>query len=239
MRPFTLFLLLSVLLPSSMLAQLTWTKHSYTVPSQAVRRADFNADGFPDLLLFDGTFWADDELIALMKQHGTWQIPTLTRDSTPFAFAKPEPYLNDPFFTRAAAPLFLKALHDPQYLKNMVSDKHWAEYPPLLENSKHNLKRLADAGIRYGFGTDAGVPTRVPAYLDHEEIQLMAAAGLTPMQIITAATKSGAEFLGARDLGTLERGKWADLIVLGGNPLADLKNSRRIESVYVAGNKAN
>ena len=55
MRPFTLFLLLSVLLPSSMLAQLTWTKHSYTVPSQAVRRADFNADGFPDLLLFDGT----------------------------------------------------------------------------------------------------------------------------------------------------------------------------------------
>ena len=181
----------------------------------------------------------DDELIRLMKQHGTWLIPTLTRDSTPFAFAKPEPYLNDPFFTRAAPPLFLKALHDPQYLKNMVSDKHWAEYPPLLENSKRNLKRLADAGIRYGFGTDAGVPTRVPAYLDHEEIQLMAAAGLTPMQIITAATKSGAEFLGVRDLGTLERGKWADLIVLGGNPIADLKNSRKIESVYIAGNKAN
>src|SRR5207248_139954 len=63
----------------------------------------------------------DDELIRLMKQHGTWLIPTLTRDSTPFAFAKPEPYLNDPFFTRAAPPLFLKALHDPQYLKNMVS----------------------------------------------------------------------------------------------------------------------
>jgi len=181
----------------------------------------------------------DDELIRLMKQHGTWQIPTLTRDSTPFAFANPKPYLDDPFFTRAAAPLFLNALRDPQYLKNMVSDKHWAEYPPLLKNSMQNLKRLADAGVKFGFGTDAGVPTRVPAYLDHEEIQLMAQAGLTPMQIITAATRSGAEFLGARDLGTLERGKWADLVVLDADPLSDLKNTRKISAVYIAGNKAN
>jgi imidazolonepropionase-like amidohydrolase len=179
----------------------------------------------------------DDELIQLMKQHGTWLIPTLTRDRTPFAYDKPEPYLNDPFFTRAAPPLFLKALQDPKYLKDMVADKYWARYPGLLQNSEHNLKRLADAGIRYGFGTDAGVPGRVPAYLDHWEFQLMAEAGLTPMQIITAATKSSAEFLGARDLGTLERGKWADLIVLGGNPLSDLKNTRKIDSVFIAGNK--
>ena len=181
----------------------------------------------------------DDELIRLMKQHGTFQIPTLTRDRTPFAYDKPEPYLNDPFFTRAAPPLFLKALQDPQYLKNMVADKYWPRYPALLQNSEHNLKRLADAGVRYGFGTDAGVPGRVPAYLDHWELQLMAEAGLTPMQIITAATRSSAEFLGARDLGTLVAGKWADLVVLDANPLADLKNSRKIAAVYIAGNKAN
>jgi len=54
-----------------------------------------------------------------------------------------------------------------------------------------------------------------------------------------AATKSGAEFLGARDLGTLERGKWADLVVLDADPLSDLKNTRRISAVYIAGNKAN
>ena len=73
----------------------------------------------------------------------------------------------------------------------------------------------------------------------HWPFHLAPPATWSPMQIITAATKSGAEFLGARDLGTLERGKWADLIVLGGNPIADLKNSRKIESVYIAGNKAN
>jgi imidazolonepropionase-like amidohydrolase len=65
----------------------------------------------------------------------------------------------------------------------------------------------------------------------------MAQAGLTPMQIITAATRSGAEFLGAKDLGTLDRGKWADLIVLGRSPLVDIRNSRSIEAVYMAGNK--
>jgi imidazolonepropionase-like amidohydrolase len=65
----------------------------------------------------------------------------------------------------------------------------------------------------------------------------MVEAGLTPSQVITAATKSGAEFLQAPDLGTIERGKWADLLVLAGNPLDDIKNSRRINAVYVAGHK--
>jgi len=179
----------------------------------------------------------DDELIALMKQHGTWQIPTLTRDSTPFEFEHPERFLNDPFFMRAAPPLWVANLRSPAFLKAMVSDKHFREYPGLLENSKKNLKRMHDAGVRYGFGTDAGVPGRVPAYLDHEELLLMRDAGLTPMQILVAATKSSAEFLGARDLGTVERGKWADLLVLGGDPIADLSNSRKIDAVYVAGNK--
>jgi imidazolonepropionase-like amidohydrolase len=179
----------------------------------------------------------DDELIKLMKQHGTWQIPTLTRDSTPFEFEHPEPFLNDPFFMRAAPPLWVANLRSPAFLKAMVADKHFREYPGLLENSKKNLKRLHDAGVRYGFGTDAGVPGRVPAYLDHEELLLMRDAGLTPMQVLVAATKSSAEFLGARDLGTVERGKWADLLVLGGDPLGDLSNSRKIDAVYVAGNK--
>ena len=65
----------------------------------------------------------------------------------------------------------------------------------------------------------------------------MVEAGLTPAQVITAATRSGAEFLGAKDLGTIERGKWADLLVLAASPLDDIRNTRRIDAVYVAGNK--
>jgi imidazolonepropionase-like amidohydrolase len=56
------------------------------------------------------------------------------------------------------------------------------------------------------------------------------------MQALTAATRNGAEFLGAKDLGTLESSKWADLIVLNRNPLDNIKKTRTISAVYIAGN---
>ena len=103
--------------------------------------------------------------------------------------------------------------------------------------AEHNLKTEADAGVRYGFGTDSGPPGRFPGYFAQWELVLMVQAGLTPMQVITAATGSAATFLHAKDLGTLEAGKWADLVVLTRNPLEDIKNTRTIEAVYLAGNR--
>ena len=63
----------------------------------------------------------------------------------------------------------------------------------------------------------------------------MVLAGMTPMQVIVAATRNGAEFLRIADAGTLEVGKSADFIVLDANPLDDIKNTRRIFSVYLRG----
>ena len=63
----------------------------------------------------------------------------------------------------------------------------------------------------------------------------MVDAGLTPAQAIDAATRRAAMFLGAKDLGTLEPTNWADFVVLDANPLSDIRNSRRIRAVYVAG----
>jgi len=125
----------------------------------------------------------------------------------------------------------------PEFHKRLTSDPQFKNYPRYLKNAQENLKRLADAGVRYAFGTDTGPPTRFGGYGEHWEMALMVEAGLTPAQVITAATKSAAEFLGAQEIGTLERGKWADLIVLGANPLEDIKNTRRIDAVYVAGQR--
>ena len=61
--------------------------------------------------------------------------------------------------------------------------------------------------------------------------------GLTPKQIIVSATGDAASSLGLDELGTLEPGKWADFIVLTDNPLEDIKNTRSIESVWIAGNR--
>ena len=64
---------------------------------------------------------------------------------------------------------------------------------------------------------------------------MLVRSGFTPAQALRMATGDAARFLRARDLGTLERGKWADLVVLERDPLADIRNSRTIHAVYVAG----
>ena len=180
----------------------------------------------------------DAGLVSAMKAHGTWMVSaTLAREASMFAFAQPDPMLSDPFFTRAVPANVLALMKTPEYQKRVTSDPQFKNYPRYLENAQRNLKRLADAGVKYAFGTDTGPPGRFGGYGEHWELALMVAAGLTPGQVITAATRSGAEFLGAKDLGTLERGKWADLMVLAANPLDDIKNTRRIDAVYVAGNK--
>ena len=131
-----------------------------------------------------------------------------------------------------------EVLKSPAYHKALTGDKYFPRYPGVLKTAKENLKRLADAGVRIGYGTDSGVLTRFEGFGEHMELQLMVEAGMTPAQVITAATKSSAEFLGQqKDLGTLEQGKWADLLVLGANPLESIRNSRQIDAVYVAGNK--
>ncbi|MGE0406533.1 MAG: amidohydrolase family protein [Candidatus Korobacteraceae bacterium] len=180
----------------------------------------------------------DDELITHMKQYGTWLMAaTLAREAAMFAFSKPEEFLKDPLFTRATPAKVQSTIESPAYQKRLVSDPHYKDYPRYLKTAQQNLKRLADAGIRFGFGTDTGPPFRSAGFGEHWEMQLMVEAGLTPMQVLTAATSSAAEFLGAKDLGTLENGKWADLVVVNANPLESITNMRQIDSVYVAGNK--
>jgi imidazolonepropionase-like amidohydrolase len=93
-----------------------------------------------------------------------------------------------------------------------------------------NLAKMNAAGARIVLGTDGNVP-----YAPHFEIADMVAAGMTPMQVIVAATRNGAEFLKMSDAGTIEANKSADFIVLDANPLDDITNTRKISSVYLRG----
>ena len=183
----------------------------------------------------------DDAFIASLKRRGAYQAAaTLSREISTFIYARPHPFLSEPFFTRSVSAGVTETLKSPAYQKRIASDPDYPKYPGFLEMAKKNLKKLVDSGVKFGFGTDTGPPARFPGYFEHWEMELMVEAGLTPMQVITAASKNGAEFLGvSRDLGTLEAGKWADLIVLGRNPLDDIRNSRSIETVLIAGNRVN
>lgn len=200
----------------------------------AKRLTDFGIDGLAHIVRDKPV---DQELIDSMKRHNTWQVAaTLAREVSLFIFAKRPDFLSDPFFTRGVSPEVLKTLASAEYEQKIASDPNLEKYREALEIGKRNLKALADGGVRYGMGTDTGVPGRFQGYFEHLELEEMVEAGLTPMQVIVAATKSGADFLRAKDLGTLQAGKWADLIVLAKNPVDDIKNTHTIQAVYIAGN---
>jgi imidazolonepropionase-like amidohydrolase len=93
-----------------------------------------------------------------------------------------------------------------------------------------NLAKMNAAGVRMVLGTDGNRP-----WGPHDEMEDMVLAGMTPMQVIVAATRNGAEFLRMPDAGTLQAGKSADFIVLDANPIENITNTRRISSVVLRG----
>ena len=176
----------------------------------------------------------DQALLDAMKQHGTVQLAaTLSREAS-FTHTK-LPFLDDPFFSRGVSPAALATLASPERQQKLASAKHFSQYKSVFETALSNTAKLVKAGVSYGVGTDSGPTARFGGHFLHWELQLMVQAGLTPLQALTAATGGNAKLTGAADLGTLQAGKAADLIVLDADPSADIRNTRTIHAVYVAG----
>lgn len=106
-----------------------------------------------------------------------------------------------------------------------------------FELQARNLMKMQAQGVHIVMGTDTSFdfPTGNRPWNAHVELEDMVLAGLTPMQALLAATRDAARFLQMDDVGTLEAGKSADFLVLDGDPLADITNTRRIDSVYLRG----
>jgi imidazolonepropionase-like amidohydrolase len=176
----------------------------------------------------------DQALLAAMKQHGTSQMAaTLSREAS-FTYTK-LPFLDDPFFSRGVSPAALATLASEERQRKLASGKHFAQYKGVLDTALNNTTKVIQSGVIYGVGTDSGPSARFSGHFLHWELQLMVQAGLTPLQALTAATGTNAKLIGAKNLGTLEAGKAADLVVLAADPVADIRNTRTIHAVYVAG----
>ncbi len=105
-----------------------------------------------------------------------------------------------------------------------------------MQIMKANLKRMQDAGAIVAAGTDAGNIGTLHGPALHREFELMSEAGLTPMQILVDGTQNAAKVFAARpDVGTVQPGKYADLVVLNADPLGDIKNAWKIDSVIKGG----
>ena len=174
----------------------------------------------------------DDELIALLRQHRVLVMPNIAINENGIHAAPPR-WLDDPLVADVVADDAVARLRD-SYGRRTPDGV--ARARATYERMQHSLARMNRAGVAIGFGTDDGaVRDHFYAVTPHRELRLMAEAGMTPAQVITAATRTTAEFLRLRDLGTLAPGKSADFIVLDGNPLDDLANTTRIDRVYRAG----
>jgi imidazolonepropionase-like amidohydrolase len=181
----------------------------------------------------------DDELINAMKQKGVYYIPTLSLDDYNVAYAENAEWLNDSFFKASLEPGVWERLTSEKFKQQAQNDTTLAKKKAAFETAMRNLKKLSDAGIIIVLGTDSGAqPVRTQGFSEHLELQLMVEAGLTPMQAIVAATNNGAKMLHIdKKAGTLQKGMKADFIVLNGNPLNDIKQTRSIVSVWKDGKK--
>jgi imidazolonepropionase-like amidohydrolase len=175
----------------------------------------------------------DDAFIQAMKQHKVWYVPTFTVDESFFVYAERPAFMQTGFFQEAAGPKLMAKFNAPGYAEKINQDAQTAQHRKDFAVGQQNLKRLFDAGVNVGFGTDSGaLPGRIPGFAEHHELELMVQAGLTPMQAITAATGENAKLLHSLDRGTIAVRKRADLLVLDADPLMDIRNTQKIFAVY-------
>ena len=183
----------------------------------------------------------DADFIRLLKEKKVIYTPTLTvRDGYFKTYTQQHDFT--PVEFEIANPFAMSTLFDLRHISpeilpgriNQLLDKPQPIQPPAT--AMKNLKMLQDAGITIVAGTDAGNIGTLHGASIFRELKVMADSGLTPAQVLTAATLNGAKLMGReKDLGTIEEGKLADLVILNSNPLASIENASAIHAVVKNG----
>jgi imidazolonepropionase-like amidohydrolase len=176
-----------------------------------------------------------DALIASMLKNKVYVMPTLNAPERGTHVSPPgwvdEPYLAG-LLRDTVAPEVVARIRNSFSGRDPAEAARRRQGYAILERS---LSKLSAAGASIVLGSDTGLEDQTFGWTEHKELELMVAAGMTPSQAIVAATSRAAEFVGLADRGTLAPGKRADLLVLDANPLDDIRNTRRIAKLYLAG----
>ncbi|MEK6325324.1 MAG: amidohydrolase family protein [Acidobacteriota bacterium] len=175
------------------------------------------------------------DLFARLKRNQTWQCPTLTVLRSTASLDDPN-LGSDPRLKYM--PPSMRTQWDPtkdfRFKQRTAEDFELARL--VYKRQVEVVGAMRRAGVEFLAGTDALNPYCFPGFSLHDELVLLVNAGLTPMEALQAATLNPARFLGKeKELGTVEKGKVADLVLLEANPLKDIRNTQKINAVTIRG----
>lgn len=170
------------------------------------------------------------------KRSGTWLTSTLSLDQRILEeMSHPETLRSRPELRYLNPVVRRMAIESNPYLRD-VNPARIAYVQRIVDFNDKLIAAFAKQGVPIVAGTDALVPGVVPGFSLHDELAALAQAGLSNRQVLESATRLPAEWLGTvDDRGVIAVGKRADLLLLEGNPLQDIKNTRRIAGVIVGG----
>lgn len=176
----------------------------------------------------------DDALVTSIVERGVYIMPNIPERNT---YAALPPWLED------GDPL-MKLIQEsvPPPVIERMRRSYAGRDPAAVEKSRaqyailqRSTAKLARAGARIVLGSDTGLEDHLFGVAEQRELDNMVKAGMTPMQVIVAATSRAAEYLNLGELGTLAPGKDADFLVLDANPLDQITNTQRISGIYIKG----
>lgn len=175
------------------------------------------------------------ELFQTFKKNGTWQCPTMVVLNAMANLDDPK-FRDDP--RKAYLSPFVTATWDPtkDFRLKALKPEDFAAMRKRFVKEQELVGAMAKAGVLFLAGTDTPNPFCFPGFSLHDELAFFVKCGMTPGQALQTATINPARYFGwEKTMGTVEKGKVADLVLLDANPLADIKNTTKIASVFMRG----
>lgn len=183
--------------------------------------------------------YSDEDIkwfVRLAKENGTWLSPTLVAIERIADQARSLDSIPKLQGFQYIHPLMQSKWLTLNKYNQGTSPERVAYLEKMKEFNNRLVKAFKDVGIPIVVGTDAGTSGVIWGFSLHDEIELLVKAGLTPQEALVSATRLPATWLDiANVIGTIEVGKYADLVLLNANPLDDIQNTRKISAVFVNG----